>query len=276
MKDCRLALRQTHGADTIVTIDRPGKAVHIGAGTLTLIAGPCAVEDRDSFLTTAFTLKNMGAHILRGGAFKPRTSPYSFSGLEAEGLSILAEARTYTGLPVVTEVMDPRDLDAITACADILQIGSRNMQNYPLLREVGGSRVPILLKRGIAATIEEWLLAAEYILNAGNPNVILCERGIRTYERATRNTLDIAAVPLIKELAHLPVIVDPSHASGKRSLVPPLAKAAIAAGADGLMIEVHLHPDTALSDGEQSITPMSFSSLRSDLSQVASFTGRSI
>jgi len=214
-------------------------------------------------------IKNMGVHILRGGAYKPRTSPYSFSGLGEEGLKILKEARELTGLPVVTEVVDVRDLEKVAYYSDIIQIGSRNMQNFTLLKEVGRIQRPVLLKRGFAATIEEWLLACEYILDAGNQEVILCERGIRTFEGMTRNTVDIAAVALVKELSHLPVIVDPSHATGRRSLVAPVARAAIAAGADGLMIEVHQNPEQALSDGPQSITPAAFACLSGELRKQA-------
>jgi len=215
----------------------------------------------------------MGVHILRGGAYKPRTSPYSFSGLGEEGLKILKEARELTGLPVVTEVVDVRALEKVAYYSDIIQIGSRNMQNFTLLKEVGRIQRPVLLKRGFAATIEEWLLACEYILDAGNQEVILCERGIRTFEGMTRNTVDIAAVALVKELSHLPVIVDPSHATGRRSLVAPVARAAIAAGADGLMIEVHQNPEQALSDGPQSITPAAFACLSGELrKQAAAFS----
>lgn len=222
-----------------------------------VIAGPCAVESRDQLLTTAQAVKAAGAQLLRGGAFKPRTSPYQFQGLGVEGLHLLAEARELTGLPVITEVMEPDMVETVAQYADILQIGSRNMQNFPLLLAAGRSRLqrPVLLKRGISATIEEWLLAAEYIVAAGNPNVILCERGIRSFDQHTRNLLDLTCVPLLQELTHLPVIVDPSHATGRRELVPTMSRASIAAGAAGLILEVHPDPTSALCDGRQSITP---------------------
>ncbi len=222
-----------------------------------IIAGPCAVENREQVLSTARAVAGAGAHILRGGAFKPRTSPYQFQGLGVEGLHLLAEARQVTGLPVITEVMEPEMVDVVVEHADILQIGSRNMQNFPLLRVVGQHSLkrPVMLKRGLAATIDEWLLAAEYVVAAGNPNVILCERGIRSYDPQTRNVLDLSCVPLLHELTHLPVIVDPSHATGRRELVPTMSRASIAAGAEGLIIEVHPDPNSALCDGKQSITP---------------------
>jgi 3-deoxy-7-phosphoheptulonate synthase len=229
-----------------------------GAGTSpVIIAGPCAVESREQLLATAHAVKNAGASILRGGAFKPRTSPYQFQGLGIEGLHLLAEARQATGLPVITEVMEPDMVETVAQYSDILQIGSRNMQNFPLLLAAGrnSQQRPVMLKRGLAATIEEWLLAAEYIVAAGNPNVILCERGIRSYDPQTRNVLDLSCVPLLHELTHLPIIVDPSHATGRRELVPTMSRASIAAGADGLIIEVHPDPNSALCDGRQSITP---------------------
>lgn len=246
----------------------------IGEGNFTWIAGPCAVESEEQFLEAAQRLKEIGVHILRGGIFKPRTSPYTFSGLGQEGFAILEEARRLTGLPIITEVVDIRQLEAAAARVDIIQIGSRNMQNYPLLQEVGRLNSPVLLKRGLSATIEEWLLAAEYILSAGNPRVILCERGIRTFNQNTRNTLDIAAVPLLKELSHLPVIVDPSHATGRNTLIKPIALAAAAAGADGLMIEVHPHPEQALCDGDQSLTPSQFAELYGQVNKVVYAMGR--
>jgi len=261
MEACKLSVRDNHSGDTVIDIETKSGITRIGKGYCTIIAGPCAVESRDKYLEIALCIKDIGVDILRGGAFKPRSSPYSFAGLGLEGLEILAEARDITGLPVVTEVMDIRELDAVCKYSDILQIGSRNMQNFPLLKEVGYSDKPVILKRGFAATIEEWLLAAEYILDAGNERVILCERGIRTFEVMTRNTVDIGAVALVKELSHLPIIVDPSHATGRRSLVKPVSLAALAAGADGLMIEVHQNPDEALSDGAQSLTPDMYSSL---------------
>lgn len=268
MEAYKLACRRGEHT-TIIEIPAPHGSVYIGEGNCTIIAGPCSVESRDSYLEIAGMIKNMGVHILRGGAYKPRTSPYSFSGLGEEGLKILKEARELTGLPVVTEVVDVRDMEKVAYYSDVIQIGSRNMQNFTLLKEAGRTQRPVLLKRGFAATIEEWLLACEYILDAGNQEVILCERGIRTFEGMTRNTVDIAAVALVKELSHLPVIVDPSHATGRRSLVAPVARAAIAAGADGLMIEVHQNPEQALSDGAQSITPAAFASLSGDLRKQA-------
>ena len=231
--------------------------VLIGGTTPTIIAGPCAVENREQLLTTAHAVKHAGAQVLRGGAFKPRTSPYQFQGLGVEGLHLLAQARKATGLPIITEVMEPDLVATVAQHADILQIGSRNMQNFPLLLAAGrdAEKRPVLLKRGLSATIDEWLLAAEYIVAAGNPNVILCERGIRSYDPQTRNVLDLTCVPLLHELTHLPIIVDPSHATGKRELVPAMSRASIAAGANGLIIEVHEDPNNALCDGRQSITP---------------------
>jgi len=237
----------------------------VGSGKPVIMAGPCSVESQEQILTAARAVQKAGAHLLRGGAFKPRTSPYSFQGLGQRGLELLAEARQETGLLVVTEVLDVRDLDLVCRYADVLQIGSRNMQHYPLLREVGGVDKPVLLKRGYASTIEEWFMAAEYILAHGNPRVILCERGIRTFETATRNTLDLAAVVLAHLETHLPVIVDPSHAAGRSDLVPAFSRAAIAAGADGLMIEVHPHPATALSDGDQALSLEQFTQLMGEL-----------
>lgn len=260
-----LAAREKTAGDTIICIPSRTGQVKIGTGHCTVIAGSCAVESREQYLPLAQELKALGVHILRGGAFKPRSSPYSFQGLGEEGLRILAEARELTGMPVVTEIMDPRDLEKVYNYADLLQIGSRNMQNFSLLKEVGKIDKPVILKRGLAATIEEWLLAGEYILAAGNQQVILCERGIRTFESMTRNTVDIGAVALIKQISHLPVIVDPSHATGLRSLVIPVARAAIAAGADGLMVEVHQQPDQALSDGPQSLSPEMMESLLIDI-----------
>lgn len=254
---------------TIVEIQSKTGMVRIGHGYCTTIAGPCAVESAELYLELAVILKAMGVHVLRGGAFKPRTSPYAFQGLGQQGLEILAEARDVTGLPVVTEVMDTRDMDIVCQYSDIIQIGSRNMQNFPLLKEAGQSTKPVILKRGLSATIEEWLSACEYILAAGNPKVILCERGIRTFEVMTRNTVDIGAVALLKELTHLPVIVDPSHATGRRSLVAPVARAAVAAGADGVMVETHQNPDQALSDGPQSLEPGQMKALLEEIAVLA-------
>ena len=241
-----------------------------------MIAGPCAVEDRDTLLAVARRVAAAGAVMLRGGAFKPRTSPYSFQGLGREGLELLAEAREATGLPVVTEVVAPEDVELVAEHADMLQVGARNMQNFRLLSAVGERAHPVLLKRGMMATVEELLLAAEYVLAAGNPRVVLCERGIRTFERATRNTLDVCAVPLLRAETHLPVIVDPSHAAGRRDLVPALARAAVAAGADGLIVEVHTEPDQALSDGPQSLTPAGFDRLMREVGGLAAAMGRSL
>ncbi|HQA08418.1 MAG TPA: 3-deoxy-7-phosphoheptulonate synthase [Syntrophomonadaceae bacterium] len=274
MKPFQLAARENKKEDTIIQVTGPGSSVKIGEGYCTIIAGPCAVENRDDYIELAQFLAHSGAHLLRGGLFKPRTSPYSFRGLGKEGLDILKEARSATGLPVITEVMDVRDLDYLVGEVDILQVGSRNMQNYALLDQLGQINTPILLKRGLAATIEEWLLAAEYILARGNGQVILCERGIRTFEPYTRNTVDIGAVALVKNLSHLPVLVDPSHATGKWDMVIPVAKAAIAAGADGVMVEVHQNPDYALSDGKQSLTPDNFRKMLKQVTDIAKLEGK--
>lgn len=269
MQAFKLASRDYQSRDTIISIPATDAPVFIGEGFCTIIAGPCAVESCDSYLQIAEQLKSMGAHILRGGLFKPRTSPYSFKGLGSEGIKIMVEARELTGLPLITEIMDVRDLDYLYEQVDILQVGSRNMQNFSLLEELGKLNKPIMLKRGLSATIEEWLLAAEYILDGGNPNVILCERGIRTFEPYTRNTVDIGAIPMIKQLSHLPILVDPSHATGKWEMVTPVAKAAVAAGADGIMVEVHQDPDNALSDGKQSLTPQNFRKLYKQIVRLA-------
>ncbi len=250
--------------------------IEVGGSDIVVIAGPCAVESSEQLFETARSVKTGGAKILRGGAFKPRSSPYSFQGMGEEGLKLLAEIRKETGLPVVTEVMDTRQVELVCSYADMIQIGSRNMQNYPLLKEAGKCRRPILLKRGMMATIEEFLLAAEYILAQGNDQIILCERGIRTFETSTRNTLDLSAVPMLKHLTHLPVIVDPSHGSGLRWMVPALSKAAVAVGADGLIIEVHNNPEKALCDGQQSLSLPEFSQLMTDLKKIAQATGRDI
>ncbi len=250
----KLTSREFHPEDTVI---RVLDAV-IGDGSLTIMAGPCSVESREQLFATADAVKASGATVLRGGAFKPRTSPYSFQGLGVQALRYLAEARDRTGLPIITEVMEPSQVDIVAEYADILQIGTRNMQNYSLLRDVGRVARPVMLKRGYGATVEEFLMAAEYIVSSGNPNVILCERGIRTFETYTRNTMDLAAVPLLNRLTHLPVIVDPSHATGKRWLVKPLAIGGVAVGADGVMVEVHPSPDDALSDAEQQLTHAMF------------------
>ncbi|MEN6357655.1 MAG: 3-deoxy-7-phosphoheptulonate synthase [Armatimonadota bacterium] len=269
----KCASREFHPADTVVTV----KGVSIGSKEVIVAAGPCAIESRDQLMAAAKAVKEHGGKILRGGAFKPRTSPYAFQGLGLEGLKLLKEAGEAMGLVTVTEVMDPHDLDAILEHADILQIGARNMQNYPLLIEVGKTRHPIVLKRGSSATIDEWLLAAEYILAQGNGNVILCERGVHPLERNhTRYTLDLSAVPVVKTLSHLPVIVDPSHACGNWKYVSAMSKAAVAAGADGLLIEIHPNPCEALCDGAQSLDLDVFSKLMDELGAVASAVGRFI
>ncbi|MEG6569631.1 3-deoxy-7-phosphoheptulonate synthase [Thermoanaerobacterium thermosaccharolyticum] len=266
----KLASRTFNPVSTIVDVN----GVSVGGKNIVIMAGPCAVESKEQLFESAEAVKKFGAKFLRGGAYKPRTSPYSFQGLEKEGLEMLYEAKKYTGLKIVTEVMDIHSIEIVSKYADVLQIGARNMQNFSLLKEIGRSNMPVLLKRGIAATIEEWLNAAEYILSEGNKNVILCERGIRTFEQYTRNTLDLSAVPVIKKLSHLPIIVDPSHGTGKSFLVSPMAKAAIAAGADGLIIEVHPDPKNALSDGAQSLTPKEFEALTKEISKVANAVGR--
>src|SRR5512132_1867857 len=260
----KLTSREFHPEDTVI---RVLDAV-IGDGGLTVMAGPCSVESREQLLETAESVAASGATILRGGAFKPRTSPYAFQGLGIEALRYLSEARDRTGLPTITEVMEPNQVDIVAEYADILQIGTRNMQNYSLLTAVGRVARPVMLKRGYGATVEEWLMAAEYIVSSGNPNVILCERGIRTFETYTRNTLDLSAVPLLHHLTHLPVIVDPSHATGKRWLVKPLAIGGVAVGADGVMVEVHPDPDAALSDAEQQLNFAEFEHLMRELPPV--------
>ena len=268
----RIKLAANRGEKTIVQVGD----VSIGAEKVAVIAGPCSVESREQMLEVARSVKASGAAMIRGGAFKPRTLPYSFQGLGVEGLKILAEAREETGLPVVTEVMSPENVGIVEEYADILQIGARNMQNYPLLKRVGEASKPVLLKRGLSSTVEEWLSAAEYVLAGGNEEVILCERGIRTYQKLTRFTLDLSVVPLLKEVSSLPVVVDPSHGTGVRSLVSPMAKAAVAAGADGLLIEVHPNPEEAKSDGPQSLRPDEFRELMKGLDPVALAVGRSL
>ncbi|ABY92714.1 3-deoxy-7-phosphoheptulonate synthase [Thermoanaerobacter sp. X514] len=266
----KLASRIFKPEPTIVEVED----VKIGGNNIVIMAGPCAVESREQLFESAMAVKKAGAQFLRGGAFKPRTSPYSFQGLEEEGLKMLKEAKELIGLKIVTEVMDVHSVELVAQYADVLQIGARNMQNFPLLKAVGRINKPVLLKRGLAATLEEWLSAAEYILSEGNKDVILCERGIRTFETYTRNTLDLSAVPAIKKLSHLPIVVDPSHGTGKWHLVAPMAKAAIAAGADGLIIEVHPDPKNALSDGAQSLTPENFETLCQDIKVIAKAVGR--
>lgn len=272
LKPYRMASRDFRKTNTVVKV----RDKAIGGKRLCVIAGPCAVENKKMILDIAVSVKKAGANFIRGGAFKPRTSPYSFQGLGEEGLRYLAEAREATGLPVVTELMDPRDLVVMEKFTDVIQIGARNMQNFRLLLEVGLSRKPVLLKRGLSSTIKEWLMAAEYIMSRGNHNVILCERGIRTFETATRNTLDLSAVPVLKELTHLPVVVDPSHGAGRCDIVPAMAMAAVAAGADGLLIEVHNNPELAVSDGEQSIKPELFKKLMTTLKPIAKAVKREI
>ncbi len=266
----KLVGRKSKEDNTLIRV----RDVVIGGDQLTVIAGPCAVESRDRYLRAVLELKKLGVQMLRGGIFKPRTSPYTFQGLADRGLEILAEAGQATGLPIVTEVMDAREIDKLACYADVLQIGSRNMQNSVLLKEAGRAGKPVLLKRGMSATIDEWLLAAEYIMAEGNKQVIMCERGIRTFETHTRNTLDISAVPVLKHLSHLPVIVDPSHAAGRWGLVTSLARAGVAAGADGLLIEVHPCPEEAFCDGGQSLTPKNFARLLTELAPVAQAVGR--
>jgi 3-deoxy-7-phosphoheptulonate synthase len=256
-KPYKLVSREVRPENTVVSV---GEVV-IGAGVPVIMAGPCAIESESQALTIARQVCAAGAHIFRGGAFKPRTSPYTFQGLGEEGLKIMAKVRDETGMPVVTEVMDTATFDLVEAYADIIQIGTRNMQNFSLLRRAGQAAKPVLLKRGMSATLDEWLMAAEYILQEGNNDVILCERGVRTFVRHSRNTLDLSAVPVVQKESHLPIIVDPSHAAGRRDQVPPLARAAIATGADGLMVEVHHAPEEALSDGAQSLLPEQFSQL---------------
>lgn len=268
----KLVNKKFHPEDSVIPVGN----TTIGPGSVTVMAGPCAIESREQLMETALAVKKAGATFLRGGAYKPRTSPYSFQGLEEEGLKYMKEAREATGLNVICEVTSAHAIQAAVKYVDMLQIGARNMQNFELLKEAGKSGVPVLLKRGLSATIDEWLNAAEYIISEGNPNIVLCERGIRTYETSTRNTLDISAVPVIRSKSHLPVIVDPSHATGVRAYVEPLAKAAVAVGADGLMIEVHPCPSCALSDGPQSLTFSQFDTLMDDLKPFASLAGRKL
>ena len=268
----KLASRDFKKEDTIIDV----KGVKIGGENFCIMAGPCAVESREQIIETAKFVKSAGAHILRGGAFKPRTSPYDFQGLGEDGLKLMREASEITGMPIITEVMSESEIDLIAEYADILQVGARNMQNFALLKKLGKLNKPIFLKRGMAATVKDFLMSAEYIMAGGNYNVILCERGIRTYETITRNTLDLQAIPVVKRLSHLPIIVDPSHAGGYAYLVEPMAKAAITAGADGLMIEVHNDPENALSDGQQSLTPDQFDALMAKVKAVAKIEDKEI
>ncbi|MBM3166360.1 MAG: 3-deoxy-7-phosphoheptulonate synthase [Chloroflexi bacterium] len=272
MKPYKLAAREFKGEDTKVAVN----GVEIGGKRIAVMAGPCAIEGEKQLMAAAMVVKEAGACILRGGAYKPRTSPFSFQGLEEEGLVLLRQTKRQFDLPVVTEVVDPHEVSKVTKYADILQIGARNMQNYALLTEIGKTKCPVLLKRGLSATITEWLTAADYLLAGGNENIILCERGIRTFEDSTRFSMDIGSIAVLKRSSHLPVVVDPSHAAGHYSLVPSLAKAAIAAGADGLLIEVHPNPKEALVDGLQSLTPSDFSRLMKELKPIAEAIGRSI
>ncbi|HUB74112.1 MAG TPA: 3-deoxy-7-phosphoheptulonate synthase [Solirubrobacteraceae bacterium] len=273
LKPYKLAsLEMTHGERTVLDIE--GRKV--GGDHFALIAGPCTVESREQTLATARAVRDAGATLLRGGAYKPRTSPYAFQGLGQEGLKLLTEAKAETGLPIVTELMDMRDMDAVLEVADVVQIGARNMQNYPLLAEVGRSGRPALLKRGLSSTLDELLMAAEYILKEGNPNVMLCERGIRTFETAYRFTLDLMAVPVLKELSHLPVIVDPSHAAGRRDLVGPLSLAAAAVGADGIIVETHPNPDEAICDGPQALRTEDFAEYARTVERAAALAGKAL
>ncbi len=272
LKPYKLVSREFKPDNSVIDIN----GVKIGNNKIVVIAGPCSVESKESLIEIANAVKKAGARCLRGGAFKPRTSPYSFQGLGVEGLEYLNEARKETGLKVVTELMDPRDTEAVVKYADVIQIGARNIQNFKLLMEVGKQKKPVLLKRGLSTTIKELLMSAEYIMSQGNYNVIFCERGIRTFENSTRNTLDLSAIPVIKELSHLPVVVDPSHAVGRWKLVASMSKAAIAAGADGLLLEVHNNPEGALCDGGQSLLPAKFASLMDELRLIARAIGREI
>lgn len=268
----KLVSREFHPTDTVVDVD----GVKIGGEHLTVMAGPCAVESEDQLKEAARCVREGGAQFLRGGAFKPRTSPYDFQGLAEKGLKMLREAADENGLKVVTEIVDKDDMELIGTYADVYQVGARNMQNFQLLKALGKAKKPVMLKRGLSSTISEWLNAAEYIAAGGNENIILCERGIRTYETFTRNTLDLSAVAAVKELSHLPIIVDPSHGTGRWQMVRPMARAAIAAGADGLIIEVHPHPEVALSDGNQSLTPKNFNRLMEEVKQIGVLMGKAL
>ncbi len=271
-KPYKLVSREFKGENSVINFN----GVKVGGENVIIMAGPCAVESEEQIIETAVSVKESGASFLRGGAYKPRTSPYAFQGMEEEGLKIMARAREKTGLFIVTEVIDPQGVSLVAEYADVLQVGARNMQNFNLLRELSHARKPVLLKRGLSATIEEWLMAAEYIMSGGNYDVILCERGIRTFETHTRNTLDLSSIPVVKQLSHLPVIVDPSHGTGQRQLVPSMCKGAVAAGADGLMVEVHPNPDKAFCDGPQSLDLNQFKNMIEELRKVAESVGRSI
>ena len=272
MKPYKLASREFRAEDSLVSVS----GIEIGSDRIVVMAGPCAVESEEQLAKAAKVVKEAGACILRGGAFKPRTSPFSFQGMKKAGLELLGQVKEQFGIPVITEVVDPHDVSLVSKYADILQIGSRNMQNYPLLTDVGRNKRPVVLKRGFSCTVTEWLTAADYLLSEGNTQVILCERGIRTFEDSTRFSLDISSIPVIKRFSHLPIIVDPSHAAGHYSLVPAIAKAAVAAGADGLLIEVHPNPKEALVDGLQSLTPSDFARLMGELRAIAKSVGRYI
>lgn len=270
MQSLQLVSRENHPEDTIVTV----RGVEIGGDGFVAMAGPCAVESRDQLFESAEAVHKAGARVLRGDAFKPRTSPYSFQGLKEEGLQILAEAREEFDMPFIAEVLDPRDVELVASYADILRIGTRNMSNYSLLQEVGKTGKAVQLKRGFTATVEEWLAAAEYIATEGNPNILLVERGIRTFETSTRNTLDIAAVPVVRQASHLPVIVDPSHSGGRRELVAPLSRAAAAIGANGILVDVHPHPEDAKVDGAQALLPDEFAEMMGDIGRILEALGR--
>jgi len=272
LKPYKLASLEVRKERTVIEV----KGASIGGQDLMVIAGPCSVESEEQILASARAVKEAGANVFRGGAFKPRTSPYAFQGMGEEGLKLLAAAREATGLPIITEVMNPRDLDLIVKYTDIIQIGARNVQNFALLKEVGQTQKPVLLKRGMATTLQELLMSAEYILSEGNEDVILCERGIRTFETATRNTLDLSCIPVLKRMSHLPIVIDPSHAVGNWQYVPAMARAAVAAGADGLMIEVHPNPEEALSDGPQSLKPDRFKKLMEDLVPFVEASGKNM
>jgi 3-deoxy-7-phosphoheptulonate synthase len=272
LKPYKLVSREFHPADTVIDV----RGVKIGGGHVALIAGPCSIENEEQLMAAARAVKENGGSMLRGGAFKPRSSPYSFQGLGVEGLRLLAAARDETGLPIVTELMDPRDLEPVLEYADVIQIGARNMQNFQLLSECGQVDKPILLKRGLSATIEEWLMAAEYVVKEGNRRVILCERGIRTFETATRNTFDVSAVPVVKLASHLPILVDPSHATGRPELVLPLSLAGIVAGADGVLVETHPNPEHALSDGPQSLSTAAFAEYAARVRDLVAWVGKRV
>jgi 3-deoxy-7-phosphoheptulonate synthase len=272
LKPYKLVSREFHPADSVIDV----RGVKVGGGAFALVAGPCSIENEEQVMAAARAVRDNGGNMLRGGAFKPRSSPYSFQGLGVEGLQLLAAAREETGLPIVTELMDPRDLEPVLEYADVIQIGARNMQNFQLLSECGKVDKPILLKRGLSATIEEWLMAAEYIVKEGNRQVILCERGIRTFETATRNTFDVSAVPVVKLTSHLPIIVDPSHATGRPELVLPLSLAGVAAGADGILVETHPNPEHALSDGAQSLSTAAFAEYAARVRELVAWVGKRV